>query len=222
MTPRLILFDVDGTLVDSQNHILAAMTHAFQAHGLEAPGRERTLSIVGLSLPQAIARLAPELDEAMNARLVASYKQSFVENRAGGRDHSPLYPGVREVLDTLRSVPNYVLGVATGKSRKGLDIVLRTHDLTGVFMTEQVSDHHPSKPHPAMVEAALAETGISAQNAVMIGDTSFDMEMGRSAGAHTVGVSWGYHPVDALKKASPARIIDDIRHLPDHLTALWS
>ncbi len=222
MTPKLILFDVDGTLVDSQNHILAAMTHAFERHGLAAPSREETLSIVGLSLPQAIARLAPELDDGQNAELVEAYKQSFVENRHNGRDHSPLYPGVREVLEQLKAVPEFVLGVATGKSRKGLDIVLRTHELTGFFMTEQVSDHHPSKPHPAMVEAALSETGIDAGHAVMIGDTSFDMEMGRAAGAQTIGVSWGYHPVEALKKASPARIIDDIRHLPDHLSGLWS
>ena len=221
MTPKLILFDVDGTLVDSQNHILAAMTHAFERHKMTPPSREETLSIVGLSLPQAIARLAPELDAGKNAELVEAYKQSFVENRHGGRDHSPLYPGVRDVLEALKSVPDYVLGVATGKSRKGLDIVLRTHELTGFFMTEQVSDHHPSKPHPAMVQAALSETGINAGDAVMIGDTSFDMEMGRAAGAHTVGVSWGYHPIETLKKASPARIIDDIRHLPEHLTALW-
>lgn len=222
MTPKLILFDVDGTLVDSQNHILAAMTHAFERHGMTPPSREETLSIVGLSLPQAIARLAPDLDADTNADLVAAYKRSFVENRTGGRDHSPLYPHVRDVLEALRAVPEYVLGVATGKSRQGLDIVLRTHDLTGFFMTEQVSDHHPSKPHPAMVQTALAETGIEPHHAVMIGDTSFDMEMGRAAGAHTVAVSWGYHPEDVLKKASPARIIDDIRHLPTLLTALWS
>lgn len=222
MTPKLILFDVDGTLVDSQNHILAAMTHAFERNGMVAPSREQTLSIVGLSLPQAIARLAPELDDRQNAEVVAAYKQSFVENRSGGRDHSPLYPHVRDVLELLKSVPEYVLGVATGKSRQGLDIVLRTHELAGFFMTEQVSDHHPSKPHPAMVEAALSETGIEPHHAVMIGDTSFDMDMGRAAGAHTVGVSWGYHPEETLKKASPARIIDDIRHLPEHLAVLWS
>lgn len=222
MTPKLILFDVDGTLVDSQNHILAAMTHAFEVHGKTPPSRAKTLSIVGLSLPQAIAQLAPDLDAATNADLVAAYKRSFVENRSNGKDHSPLYPHVREVLNALKAVPEYVLGVATGKSRQGLDIVLRTHDLTGFFTTEQVSDHHPSKPHPAMVQAALSETGIKAHHAVMIGDTSFDMDMGRAAGAHTVGVSWGYHPIETLRKTAPARIIDDIRHLPEHLTALWS
>ena len=222
MTPKLILFDVDGTLVDSQNHILAAMTHAFERHGMTPPSRAATLSIVGLSLPQANAQLAPDLNDQQNAEVVAAYKRSFVENRTGGRDHSPLYPHVRDVLETLKAVPDYVLGVATGKSRQGLDIVLRTHELTGFFMTEQVSDHHPSKPHPAMVQAALSETGIEPGHAVMIGDTSFDMDMGRAAGAHTVGVSWGYHPLETLQKASPARIIDDIRHLPAQLSELWS
>lgn len=212
---RLIVFDVDGTLVDSQAHIVGSMLTAFEVVGHPAPTREEVLSIIGLSLPEAIHRLAPHLPEADQARIVETYKDQYVAQRHqhGEAKASPLYPGVREMLDQTAARPETILGVATGKSRRGLDFVLGTHGLTGFFATEQVADFHPSKPHPSMLHAALEETGTEARQAVMIGDTSFDMQMGRAAGFATIGVTWGYHPVDHLKQAGAQIVVETMDEL---------
>jgi phosphoglycolate phosphatase len=179
------------------------------------------LGIVGLSLDVAIARLAPALEPAHHARMVNWYKDAYIDLRAktGAAQSSPLYPGALEVIKTLHDVPEILLGIATGKSRRGLDKLLEAHDLGRYFVTQQVSDHHPSKPHPAMLHAALSETGVNAADAVMIGDTSFDMEMAHAAGMAGIGVSWGYHPRTALHLA--AHITDDFTDLPNCLTNLW-
>ena len=215
---RLALFDVDGTLVDSQAHILAAMELAHQGGGLPLPPRDAVLSIVGLSLPVAMARLHPGAGEAEIEALVAGYKGAFGSLRA--MTLSPLYPGVRAVLQELAGRGDVVLGVATGKSRRGLDHILAAHGLEGLFATMQVADDHPSKPHPSMIRAALAETG--AVRAVMIGDTSFDMEMGRAAGVGRLGVAWGYHPRAALVAAGAQQVIDAMEALPAALDQIWS
>src|SRR6056297_3332136 len=218
---RLVIFDVDGTLVDSQADILAAMGHAFSLAGHPLPPRETVLSIVGLSLDVAVARLAPGIDGAAQARMVDGYKEAYIALRAqaGAAQSSPLYPGALAAIEALHAQPETLLGVATGKSRRGLDKLLEAHDLGRYFVTQQVSDHHPSKPHPAMLHAALSDTGVNAADAVMIGDTSFDMEMAHAAGMAEIGVSWGYHPREALHLAE--RIIDDFSDLPNCLTNLW-
>lgn len=218
---RLIIFDVDGTLVDSQGDIVAAMAHAFAAAGAPVPGRRDILGIVGLSLDVAIPRLAPELPERVHVKMVEWYKDAYMHLRAkaGAAQSSPLYDHAHEVLEALHGVPEYILGVATGKSRRGLDKLLQGHGLVNLFTTEQVSDHHPSKPHPSMLHEAMRETGIAPENAVMIGDTSFDMEMAHAAGISAIGVSWGYHGRNAL--AGAAHIIDDFRTLPDILANIW-
>jgi phosphoglycolate phosphatase len=217
---RLVLFDVDGTLVDSQGSIVSAMTASFQSLSLPAPEREATLSIVGLSLPQALARLAPEHTVEVQEKLVEGYKHAYHAQRLEqGVTSSPLYPGARDVIEALHAIPEILLGVATGKSQRGLDALLEGHDLTQYFVTRQVADHHPSKPHPSMIETALAETGIAAEQAVMIGDTSFDMEMAAAAGVASVGVTWGYHDASALHLAD--RVIDSFDYLPATLAELW-
>lgn len=215
---NLVIFDVDGTLVDSQHHIAAAMGRAFATAGLSAPDHDRVRSIIGLSLPQAVARLLP--DEALDRvdAVVAAYKDAFVG--LGGRaEASPLFPGVRDFLDALARRDDVLLGVATGKSRRGLDVVLARHGLAGRFVTEQVADHHPSKPHPSMINAALAETGCAASQTIMIGDTTFDIEMGRNAQVRTVGVGWGYHRTDALREAGADSIVDRMADLDALLAA---
>ena len=200
---RLVLFDVDGTLVDSQASILTAMGDAFAALTLPAPPRDAVLGIVGLSLDEGIARLAPEAAQATRDRLVTAYKEAFHANRLMlGAGSAPFYPGARAALDALAQVPEILLGVATGKSRRGLTAVLDGHGLAPLFVTTQVADDHPSKPHPSMLMTCLAETGVDAADAVMIGDTSFDMQMAQAAGIPFVGVSWGYHPVSALAGAA--------------------
>lgn len=212
---RLIVFDVDGTLVDSQAQILESMALAFRMAGLPMPAREVALSVVGLSLPEALARLMPEVPDADRARLLDAYRQGFAAGRA--RALSPLYPGAREALEGLAARPEMMLGVATGKSRRGLTHLLVEHDLGRFFKTTQVADDHPSKPHPSMLEAAARETGVAAQVGVMIGDTTFDIEMGRAAGFRTIGVTWGYHDPDRLRAAGADCLIADFEALPGAL-----
>lgn len=202
---RLVVFDVDGTLVDSQDHIHGAMAHAFAATGHALPPRADILSIVGLSLPEAMARLVPHLPLTAQADLVEAYKGSFGCMRADRL--SPLYDGVAELLSKLRAEPETLLGVATGKSRRGLTHMLAGHGLQDHFITTQVADDHPSKPHPSMLLAALAETGVAARDAVMIGDTTYDIRMGCAAGFRTIGVSWGYHRAEALTEAGAGRVV---------------
>ena len=219
---RLVIFDVDGTLVDSQGDIFAAMTIAFEQEDLVVPSRSEVLGIVGLSLPEAMARLAPDQDNLGQDRLVEGYKAAYVQMRAktGAAQSSPLYPGARNMLEKLRAYPEVLLGVATGKSRRGLDKLIEAHALEQFFVTQQVADFHPSKPHPSMIFQAMNDAGVAPDQAVMVGDTSFDMEMARSAGVRGVGVSWGYHPVSALSDAS--HIIDDFDMLPKVLSTVWS
>ena len=217
MTLRLVVFDVDGTLIDSQAHIYAAMAQAFEGQGLPVPPRAEILGIVGLSLPQAMARLAPALGPGDRMALVEPYRRAFAQMRQAGVA-SPLFPGAREVLEGLARQPDLLLGIATGKSRRGLTAMLAAHDLAHLFTTVQVADDHPSKPHPAMLGACLRETGVSARDTVMLGDTSFDMDMARAAGVGWLGVAWGYHPPSALGDIVVAEFAD----VPAALDAIWA
>jgi len=212
---RLVIFDVDGTLVDSQAHILAAMGQAFGGLGLAPPDRAAVLDIVGLSLPQAMARLVPTLGAPERDQLVAGYKNAYSGMRA--QTLSPLYPGAQEMLEHLARDETVLLGIATGKSRRGLVHLMAAHGWEGRFVTLQVADDHPSKPHPSMLHACLRETGIAADFAVMVGDTVYDMEMAQAAGIHGLGVAWGYHAADRLG----ARVIHDFGALPAALAELW-
>ncbi|RLK07834.1 HAD-IA family hydrolase [Ruegeria conchae] len=217
---RLVLFDVDGTLVDSQGAIVSAMTASFQAQSLPVPSRNAILSIVGLSLPHAMARLASDQSDLVQNALVDGYKQAYHAQRLEqGAASSPLYPGAREVIQALHDMPEVLLGVATGKSKRGLDALLEAHGLEQHFITRQVADHHPSKPHPSMIETALAETGVGAAHSVMVGDTSFDMEMAAAAQVAGIGVSWGYHDRSALSTAQ--YVIESFEELPVTLANIW-
>lgn len=218
---KLAVFDVDGTLIDSQAHIHASMEAAFSAVGRDVPPRAEVLSIVGLSLPAAIAQLAGEDDPARLDRMVEAYKDSFVAQReVGGDAASPLYPGILSVLEVLSARDDLLLGVATGKSRRGLRHVLEMHDLGRFFVTAQVADDHPSKPHPGMLLAAVAESGTTPENSVMIGDTTFDMQMAASAGVQALAVSWGYHGLDALRQVGFDALAEDRAELPGLVGAM--
>lgn len=217
----LILFDVDGTLVDSQGDIVASMDVAFRSVGVPVPERADILGIIGLSLPQAMAALAPDRSPTEWDRMVEAYKDAYVALRQskGKAAGSPLYPHVLDVLNTLAARNDLLLGTATGKSRRGLDLLVDAHDIRSHFTTLQCADDHPSKPHPSMIHTAMSETGIEARNTVMIGDTSYDMKMARAAGVAALGVSWGYHSRDKLDDAGD--ILDDIRDLPEWIET-WS
>ena len=156
---RLIVFDCDGTLVDSQATIVTCAQAAFRAEGLAPPSAEAIRRIVGLSLVEAVMELMAEPDPAAAPRLAERYKEAFLEHRARPDFHEPLFPGTRELLDTLLA-RDFVLGVATGKAMRGLRFVLEHHGLEHHFATLQTADLHPSKPHPAMLRAAMADSGI--------------------------------------------------------------
>ncbi|SNR23850.1 HAD family hydrolase [Paracoccus sediminis] len=208
---KLVVFDVDGTLIDSQHHIHGAMTAAFQGAGLPPLPREAVLQIVGLSLPVAVAQLVPGQDAATQARIVDGYRSAFMQARLA--QAAPLYPGARACLDMLAARDDVLLAVATGKSRRGLAAMIEAHGLQGRFVSTQTADDHPSKPHPAMLLRALNETGVDAADAVMIGDTSFDMDMARAAGMTGLGVSWGYHGQDVLVASGAAAVAADFADL---------
>lgn len=220
---RLVVFDVDGTLVDSQGQILRAMRTAFEDVGVAQPDRAAVRSIIGLSLPDAMALLAPTASDADRLRLVSGYKEAFAALRvAGGAEAaSPLYPGARAALDALAEIDTLLLGVATGKSRRGLEHLLEAHNLRRFFVTTQVADDHPSKPHPSMLWQALSETGVAAGNAVMLGDTEFDMNMAGAAGVSALGVGWGYHPPDALRASGARDVLAGFADLSPALDTIW-
>jgi phosphoglycolate phosphatase len=191
---KLAIFDCDGTLVDSGGAIHSALHQAFAAHGLECPPREVTKKVIGLSLMEAMAALVPHGDLAA---LTQTYKDAFFSMRGAGRVEEPLFDGIIELLDTLEG-NDWLLGVATGKSDRGLRHCLEKHDLAGRFVTLQTADRNPSKPHPAMALAAMAEAGANPSHTIFIGDTGWDMGCARSAGVGAIGAGWGYHEVEEL------------------------
>lgn len=216
MTLRLAIFDCDGTLVDSQHSIVASMRAAFAAMDLPPPARADCLSVVGLSLSQAMARLLPDHPPGFHQDISAHYKQAFHALRAGGDLREPLYKGIAGLLDALEA-EGWLLAIATGKSDRGLRLLLEHHGLTRRFVSLQTADRHPSKPHPSMIEAALAEAGVDRADAVMIGDTSFDMAMARAADVRALGVGWGYHPAGALVAAGAHSVAMDSAELARHI-----
>jgi len=195
---RLALFDCDGTLVDSGATIVGAIGETFVEHGLAVPCASVARRVVGLSLNEAMASLAPEADD--HAALAATYRAIFFRRRSEGRVEEPLYAGIISLLEAFEA-DGWLLGVATGKSDRGLRHCLQSHGLEAKFVTFQTSDRHPSKPHPSMALAALAEAGAEPRTSVMIGDTAYDMAMARAAEMGAVGVGWGYHDADELTAA---------------------
>lgn len=213
---RLAIFDVDGTLVDSQGHIVAAMQAAFAAVGLTMPPRAEVLGGVGLSLDLLMARLG---GAEHAAALSAAYRTAYQAQREakGAAQTAPLYSGTLKMLTRLAARGDLLLAVATGKSRRGLDAVLEAYEIGWMFTSRQTADTHPSKPHPSMIQTILAETGLAPERAVMIGDTQFDMEMGRAAGVATIGVPWGYHRPEDL---GADRLIGDWAEIDGAIEAL--
>ena len=214
---RLALFDCDGTLVDSQANICRAMEEAFAHARLDVPDRAAIRRIVGLSLVEAVAALIPDAEPELHVHVAQGYRDRFIEmRRSGGLAAEPLYEGIAETINTL-DARGWVLGVATGKSDRGLHLLLEHHGLKHRFVTLQTADRHPSKPHPAMLKAAMIEAGATAESTVMIGDTSYDMAMAVTARAHPLGVSWGYHDAGDLIAAGAAQVLDQPGQIADYL-----
>jgi phosphoglycolate phosphatase len=219
---KLIIFDCDGTLVDSQHMIVAAMERAYGGLGLAMPAREKLISIVGLSLSEAFQHLCDHDSDFPVAKMVERYKAAFFELRAGGDHVEALYPGAREAIESLSGNPDVLLGIATGKSQRGVAAVLGHHGLLDRFAIIKTSDDAPSKPHPAMVLDAMRATGAAPADTVMIGDTVFDITMARAAGTAGIGVGWGYHPPAALAEAGAHTVIDEFPALMPVLDGLWA
>jgi phosphoglycolate phosphatase len=214
---RLIVFDFDGTLVDSLQFIVTAMSRAFEDQGFEAPAPAAVRRIVGLRLEEAAARLLPDSSDTDTAERVAgAYRAAFQDMRARNLIDEPLYPGVRETL-TLLNRPEVCLGIATGKSRRGLISSLERHDLSELFVTLKTSDDGPGKPHPEILHRAMADVGAGPEETVVIGDTNYDMEMAGNAGVSALGVAWGYHGAEELRASGAAEVVDTFPDLPSCL-----
>ena len=209
---RLVVFDCDGTLVDSQRTIIGAMSSSFMQLGLASPTNDEIRRVVGLSLHDSIVRLHPSGTDVEHEELISGYRSAFFKMRSAPDHEEPLYPGVVAILDHIER-EGILAGVATGKSLRGLQATLACHAIQDRFITLQTADKNPGKPHPKMVQRAMAEAGVEPQNTMVVGDTTYDIEMGRAAGAYAVGVSWGYHPVDELHAVGAHAVIDEFQEL---------
>lgn len=216
---RLVLLDVDGTLADSQYNIVASMEDACRACGLPMPAAHAVHRVIGLSLLEAVAALLPGHGPDDHHRLAEAYKEAFVARRAAPDHQEHLFPGTLAAIETLHAA-GILLGLATGKSLRGALAFIERHDLARYFVTVQTADGGAGKPHPRMALDALAETGVDAGLAVMVGDTTFDMMMARSARIGAVGVSWGNHAPAELRQAGAHAVLEDFATLPAVVAAL--
>lgn len=216
----LIMFDMDGTLIDTHALIAEHMSSAFSGAGLATPTPAEVRQIIGLSLPVAMGRLAATDDAVIVDNLVESYKSHYRASLEHYSNREPLFPGAREALDRLRPAPDTLLGIATGKGLAGVNRILALHGLDRHFRTLQTPDHNPSKPHPGMLLRAMAETGAAPHEVVMVGDTVFDIELAKAARVMSIGVGWGYHDRRDLQLAGADVLIESFDELDAALTVV--
>ena len=211
---KCVIFDCDGTLVDSAHNVIACMRAAFDGAGLTVPPDLDIRRSIGLNPDVAVRHLAgiPLTDSQLD-QIVNGYKQAFFHRRLQSDHHEPLFDGVREVLDHFAS-RNIAMAVATGKSMRGVNAVIEQHGLDGYFSSLQTPDHNPGKPHPQMLEKAMLAAGALPERTFMIGDTSFDMTLAKNAGCRAIGVTWGYHDDAELRESGAERLIDRFDELP--------
>jgi phosphoglycolate phosphatase len=215
---RLIIFDMDGTLVDTVGLIVETMSDAFTSIGEAAPDDLAIRGISGITLDDAIALLAPAADQKRHVELAASYRKHY-RSRAG-LEREPLFKGAVEAIDRLRTKPGTILAIATGKGFQSATALLDAHGIRGHFHSVQTPSHNRGKPDPQMIETAMAQAGASKAETVMVGDTVHDMRMSRAAGVAAIGVAWGYHEREELRKAGADVVIesfDDLDHAIDKL-----
>jgi phosphoglycolate phosphatase len=203
----LIVFDMDGTLVDSRAHIARAVRETARLTGVPEPHETQIPRVIGLTLDAALARLFPAADAGTLCELHAVYRQVFADWRTNGEKHEPLFDGSAELIADL-DARGFQLGIATGKGRRGVDYILGKHGLADRFVTIQTPDNAPGKPDPGMMLQAMAETGVERHRTVMVGDTTFDMAMARAAGTHAIGVSWGNHAPVELRDSGAHAVIE--------------
>jgi len=205
---ELLIFDWDGTIIDSEALIISCMQAAAEEVGVEAPQDETVRNIIGLGLPEAIMRIFPDADHVFVEKMRIAYAQRFMQ---ADPTKTHLFPGVRETLERLQA-KGYRLAVATGKSRRGLDRVFAETGLGALFEVSKCADETTSKPDPHMLDEIIWLTGVDRKKALMIGDTEYDLLMGNNAGIDTVAVSYGAHHIDRLTVLGPVK---EIHHFPD-------
>ncbi|MGB0748753.1 MAG: HAD-IA family hydrolase [Magnetospiraceae bacterium] len=194
---RLMIFDLDGTLVDSQETIVATMHETCDAVSLPRAEAAAIRRVVGLSLFEAMARLFPGEPESLHRDMEETYRRVFLEKRSAKQVLEPFFPGALETLHAA-DTSGWLLGLATGKAHRGVVSTLGPHGVLDRFITIQTADRALSKPNPDMIYKAMRDTGADPVQTVMVGDTTFDMEMARSAGVSAIGVDWGYHETQEL------------------------
>lgn len=212
---ELIVFDWDGTLMDSQARIVACIQAAFADAGQEVPTLEAASDIIGLGLSEAMGRLLPGGDAETCAVVVAHYRRHFL---TGDRAHSELFPGARETLEALAEL-GYLLAVATGKSRVGLDRELERTGLGALFHATRCADETRSKPHPEMLLALTDELGVRPEAALMVGDTEYDLLMAANARALSLALCHGVHAADRLLACGPLACLESLPDIPPWLAA---
>jgi phosphoglycolate phosphatase len=210
---KLVLFDADGTLIDSQSIIHESMRLTFLRFDYDELLPEHTRAIIGLTLDRAIATILQRgVDDEILA-MTAEYKQIYLQLAAIEEMQSRPFNGVPQFVRKLATREDVLLGIVTGKSRRGVQKLLETVHFENLFVTSRCADDCPSKPHPAMVLECCEEVGVSAANTLVVGDTGFDMEMAVSAGATAMGVAWGYHPLERMLAAGAHCIAHSANHL---------
>jgi phosphoglycolate phosphatase len=209
----LLIFDWDGTLIDSSEKIITSMHRAADSTNLPALSDEKIKSIIGLGLPEAIHVLFPDVDAPSRELFREHYAKHYLE-----ADVIPcqFFPQVMDTLQNLKE-QGHIIAVATGKARRGLDRIMSNMQLMDFFHASRCSDETKSKPHPQMLYELLEQFSTHPRDALMVGDTAFDMEMAQRANIPRIGVSYGVHDVDVLKKYQPIAVIDRFAELRNHV-----
>jgi phosphoglycolate phosphatase len=213
MTFKLIVFDWDGTLMDSEARIVSCIQGAFADIGEPPPKREVARDVIGLGLEEAMTVLWPDGGVLQRRKLVERYRFHFL---AANETESDLFPGTRELIARLEA-SGYLLGVATGKSRRGLELALASTGLMGRFHATRCADETFSKPHPEMLIQIMDELGVDKAETLMVGDTEYDMQMAANAGVDALAVCYGVHSPERLIRHGPLDCLSDLVVLPEWL-----
>jgi phosphoglycolate phosphatase len=208
----LVVFDMDGTLIDSGAEITARVLKAFAVVGQPAPAIETIRANVGLSLPIYLSEVSGSDDPDLIAALFDAYRAAAATSLPG---QMPMFAGARDLLERLAHRPATQLAVATGKGRAGLDKTLTQNDMAHYFVSLQTPDTNPSKPHPGMLHAAMEACGVGPDETVMIGDAVFDIQMANAAGVRSIAVGWGMQPLAALVAAGATAAVERFDALYD-------
>jgi phosphoglycolate phosphatase len=211
---RLVIFDLDGTLVDSAGGIHRCISKTLERHELPPVTYEFVLGGIGLGLAEAWARIAPDADDKMVAALTETYREVFLAARAAGEEQDPLFPGAKEALADLDAA-GHLMGIATNKGRPGVSHVLDLHGIGGHFVAIRSAHDGPAKPHPDAILDVLAKTGAEARHTVFVGDTETDMITAQNAGVAALGVGWGYHPPNRLLGLGAKAVAQDFAEVPE-------